>query len=193
MFRFSWIAAAMMICASPALAGGNSIAIEISNDREPHDFDVSKDMKYEVSGTHRFENGVFLGGLFQYTDPASGGEDSQNLEASVGYRLPLDRSWSLDGSVALGGRFEQGSSDFAYYALRVGASVRLFDWLTWTVVSYRYRNAFDTDNDYDTPELSTGMAFKVSRANQVTARLYREWKDGSPDDTGLALGFRHDF
>src|SRR4051812_5198553 len=58
----------------------------------------------------------------------------------------------------------------------------------WNVLNYRYRNAFDTDNDYDTPEVSTGVALRVTESDIVMARVYREWKDGSPDDTGLALG-----
>jgi len=44
-----------------------------------------------------------------------------------------------------------------------------------------------------TPELSTAVALRVTETDFVTAKVYREWKDGSPDDTGLALGFRHEF
>ena len=188
-----WHAAVLLGGLSSAFAGGNSISIEVANDREPHDFGISKDMKYEISGVHSFDNGLFIGGLFQYTDPTSGGSDSQNIEGSVGYRLPLTRIWTLDGSAGLGGRFDPASSDFAYYVFKVGTSVELSHRWTWTVLGYRYRNAFDTDNDYDTPELSTAVALRVTETDFVTAKVYREWKDGSPDDTGLALGFRHEF
>jgi hypothetical protein len=77
--------------------------------------------------------------------------------------------------------------------LRIGADLRLTDRITWNAIGYRYRNAFDTDNDYDTPQLSTGLAFKLDHANTVSGKLYRSWKDGDPDETGLALGFRHEF
>src|SRR4051794_28349233 len=144
--RLGWHAAALLLSGAPALAGSNSISIEIANDRDPHDFGISKDMKYEVSGAHRFNNGVFVGGLFQYTDPISGGSDSQNVEASVGYRLPITRIWSVDGSAGIGGRFDPASSDFPYYVFKIGTSVELSHRWTWNVLNYRYRNAFGTNN-----------------------------------------------
>src|SRR3954447_20566490 len=118
--RLGWATAALLLSLTPALAGSNSVTIEIANDRDPHDFGVPKDMKYEISGAHRFENGVFVGGLFQYTDPTSGGSDSQNLEASVGYRLPLSRIWTIDGSAGIGGRFDPASSNLPTTSSRSG-------------------------------------------------------------------------
>ncbi|MBL8582168.1 MAG: outer membrane beta-barrel protein [Rhizobiaceae bacterium] len=186
------LAASVLGSWHPALAGDTTVEFQIANDRQPDDLGVSKDMKYLVGLAHGFDNGVVLGGSFQYTDARAGKPDSQNLEATLGYRLRLGDVFSINGSAGLGGRFTP-LDDFAYYVLRVGADWELSKAITWNVVGYRYRNAFDTDNDYDTPEVSTALAFKIDAANSVTTTLYQGWKDGAKDETGIALGFKHAF
>lgn len=188
-----WLISALLLSAVPALAGSNSVGFEIANDRDPDDFGQSKDVKYQVDGAHTFDSGVILGGSFQYTDATKGKKDSQNLEMTIGYRLPLGQIFSVVGSSGIGARFSGSDDVFAYYVFNVGADLRLTEKVTWNAVGYRYRNAFDTDNDYDTPQVSTGLAFKIDQANSVSTKLYRSWKDGSPDETGLALGFKHEF
>jgi hypothetical protein len=187
------VLAALLLGVVPGFAGQNSIAFEIANDRDPDDFGVPKDMKYQIDAAHTFDSGIILGGSFQYTDPTSGGADSQNLEATIGYRLPFGQSFSMVGSGGIGGRFSGSDDAFAYYVLRVGADLRLTDRVTWNAISYRYRNAFDTDNEYDTPQLATGVSFKIDHANSVSGKLYRSWKEGDPNEMGLALGFKHEF
>ncbi|BCH20628.1 hypothetical protein [Mesorhizobium sp. L-8-3] len=191
--RVSWLISALLFSVVPAFAGNNSIGLEIANDREADDFSESKDVKYQIDGAHTFDNGVILAGSFQYTDPARGGKDSQNVEATIGYRLLLGQVFSVVGSSGIGARFSGSDDVFAYYVLKVGADLRMTDRVTWNAIGYRYRNAFDTDNDYDTPQLSTGLSFKVDHANSVSTKFYRSWKDGNPDETGLALGFKHEF
>ncbi len=188
-----WLISALLMSAVPALAGSNSVGFEIANDRDPDDFDVSKDVKYKIDGAHTFDSRVILGGSFQYTDAANGKKDSQNLEVTIGYRLPLGHVFSVMGSSGIGARFSGSDDTFAYYVFNVGADLRLTEQVTWNAVGYRYRNAFDTDNDYDTPQLSTGLAFKIDQANSVSTKFYRSWKDGDPDETGLALAFKHEF
>lgn len=190
---FNGALAALLLGVVPAFAGSSSIGLEIANERDPDDFGKSKDMKYQIDAAHNFDNGVILGGSFQYTDPRKGDKDSQNLEMTVGYRMPLGQVFSVVGSSGIGGRFSGSDDAFAYYVLRVGMDLRLTEWATWHAVGYRYRNAFDTDNDYETPQLSTGLSFKIDHANSISTTIYRDWKDDSPDATGLSLGFKHEF
>lgn len=191
--RAGWLISSLLLGAVPAFAGNNSIGFEIANDREPDDFGESKDVKYQIDGAHNFDSGVILGGSFQYTDAAQGKKDSQNVEVTIGYRLPLGQVFSVAGSSGIGVRFSGSDDAFAYYVLNVGADIRLTEQVTWNALGYRYRNAFDTDNDYDTPQVSTALSFKIDHANSVSTKLYRSWKDGNPDETGLALGFKHEF
>lgn len=178
--------------AQPSLADQTSVNFEIANDREPDDLGVSKDMKYLVGVAHIFDNGIVLGGSFQYTDARAGKSDSQNLEATLGYRFKFGDVFSINASAGAGGRFV-AMDDFAYYVLRVGADIELSRQVTWNAIGYRYRNAFDTDNDYDTPEVSTGLSFKIDDKNSLSTKLYQEWKDGEKDETGIAVGFKHAF
>lgn len=145
--HLGWVAIAVLLGASPAAAGNNSIGLEIANDRDPDDFGEPKDMKYLINGAHTFDNGVILGGSFQYTDPTHGGSDSQNLEGTGGYRVPFGHVFSVVGSAGIGARFVGSDDAFAYYVLRIGADLRLTDRITWNAIGYRYRNAFDTEND----------------------------------------------
>lgn len=185
-------AAALLAGLQPCLADSTSVNFEIANDRDPHDFGISKDMKYLVGLAHGFDNGVTVGGSFQYTDPRAGKADSQNLEATVGYRLRLNTIVSVSGSAGVGERFTS-PDDFPYYVLRLGADLDVTKRITWNAIGYRYRNAFDTDNHYETPQVSTGISFKLDEVNSVSTKLYRSWKDGEADETGIALGLKHEF
>ncbi len=60
-------------------------------------------------------------------------------------------------------------------------------------MSLRYRNAFDTANDYNTPEVATGVTFRVDEHNSVSLRLERDWKDEVPSYTAVELGYKYRF
>ena len=190
--RLAWCVAAFLAGLPPALADSTSVNFEIAHDRDPDDFDIPKDMKYLAGVSHGFDNGVTVGASFQYTDPRTGKTDSQNLEATIGYRFKVNGIFSVTGSAGVGGRFSD-ADDFPYYVLRAGADLVVTQRTTWNAISYRYRNAFDTDNNYETPQLGTGLSFKLDEANSISTRIYRGWKEGEADETGLALGFRHAF
>ena len=134
-----------------------------------------------------------MGGSFQYTDPTHGGSDSQNLEGTVGYRVPFGHVVSVVGSAGIGARFVGSDDAFAYYVLRIGADLRLTDRITWNAIGYRYRNAFDTDNDYDTPQLSDWSRLQTRSRKYGLRQALPQLERRQPDETGLALGFKHEF
>lgn len=166
----------------------------ITSDRDPDDFAVPKDMKYELNGAHTFDGGLILGGSFQYTDTAFSTRASQNLEGTIGYRVPLSSVFSVTGSAGLGEHWrENPSTYFPYYVLRIGADVEINEKLTWNAISYRFRDAFDPDNDYNTPQVATGVSFKIDGQSSIAVKIMRNWKDDQPSSTGVSLGFKQRF
>ena len=177
-----------------ATADSNTIGVSITSDREPSDFADPKNTKYELNGAHTFANGWILGGSFEYNDHAFNNRASQNLEGTIGYRIALSQAFSVFGSGGLGEHWrEHLSAEFPYYVLRVGADLDLNRSLTWNVITFRYRDAFNPSDNFNTPQVATGVNFKLDDQRTVTTKIMRNWRDGSPSSTGVALGFKQAF
>ena len=65
--------------------------------------------------------------------------------------------------------------------------------VTWNAVGFRYRDAFDSSNDYLTPQLGTGLTFKVGQHGSISGKVDYNWKDWNPDSVGFSLGYKHAF
>lgn len=113
----------------------------------------------------------------------SGDSDAQNLEATVGRHFAINDQVSLGAAVGVGERFDV--EDFTYYTLAADADVKVNDKLTWTAVDYRYRNAFDTANDYESHRVGTGVSYALTEVVAVNASVYRNF-DGDLNATGNA-------
>jgi hypothetical protein len=188
------IAAAIVATNGVAIAGSKSVGMTMTSDRDPDDFGVAKDMKYELNGAHTFDSGLILGGSFQYTDTTFSDRASQNLEATLGYGLPLDSVLSVNGSAGIGEHWrENPGSYFPYYVLRVGADLQLNQNITWNAISYRFRDAFNPDDNYDTPQVATGVTFKLNGQSSIAVKIMCNWKDSLPSSTGVSLGFKQRF
>ncbi len=163
----------------------------IISDRDPGNFDDPKNIKYEINGAYSFDAGLILGGSFQYTDTSFSDRTSQNLEGTIGYRVPLGSAWSVTGSAGIGEHWQQDpGAGFPYYVLRIAADFKLNQTITWNVISYRFRDAFDVNDSYNTPQVATGLTFNVDAQSSISAKIMRNWKDGQPSSTGVALGFK---
>jgi hypothetical protein len=177
-----------------AFGESGTIGVLITSDRDPSEFAAPKSTKYELNGAHTFDSGLILGGSFQYNDRAFSDRTRENLEGTVGYRVPVNRSFSIFGSAGLGEHWRQNpSAEFPYYVLRVGADYDLNQTVTWNAITFRYRNAVDPNDNYNTPQLATGFTFKVDEQRAITTKIMRNWRDGSPSSTGVALGFKQSF
>jgi len=186
--------AATAVTVSGATAESSMIGVLITSDRDPGEFADPKDTKYQLNGGHTFDSGLILGGSFEYRDRAFSPRTSQNLESTVGYRVPANNALSIFGSAGLGEHWRQNpSAVFPYYVLRVGADLDLSRSLTWNVITFRYRNAFDSNNNYNTPQVATGFTFKVDERRAITATLVRNWRGGAPSSTGVSLGLKQNF
>ena len=194
--RAGVLVAAVILAASgnTASADSSSIGVGIISDRDPGNFGDPKNTKYELNGAYTFDSGLIIGGSFQYTDTAFSDRTSQNVEGTVGYRIRLDPVFSVTGSAGIGEHWrENPNTTFPYYVLRIAADFKISQAITWNVISYRFRDAFDRSDDYDTPQIATGLTFNMDGERSISAKVMRNWKDGEPSSTGISLGFKQGF
>ena len=188
------LAAAIPATTWGAIADSSSLGLTITSDRNPSNFALPKNTKYQLNGEHTFSSGLIFGGSFQYTDSTFSDRAAQNLEGTIGYSVPLNSVFSLNGSAGIGERLRQNSSaDFPYYVLRIGVNFAINQEMTWNVISYRFRNAFDSNDNYDTPQVATGLTFKLGAQSAISVKIMRNWRDGQPSSTGVSLGFKKGF
>ena len=188
----------MMVCValtSQAVAGATEIAIEGKFDRIPDNFDIPKDTKIKIDGAHTFVNGFILGSSLESTIDVGTGEITYDLETTLGYKWKVNNIFSFRGKGGVGERFQPASAgrNFPYYVLYVGSDIDLSAKWTWNVVTYRFRDAFDTSNSFNTPEVSTRLTFKIDDGRSVFAAYYYGWSEGSPDYQGIGIGFKYSF
>ena len=179
--------------AGPALADSNVIGIGVTSERVPGHLDDTKSTDTQLSYSHTFDNNVSVGGSAKYYDTAHSDAYAWNLEGTLGYSHALDEAWSLAGVAALGSHMPSGSTDFPYYSFTGSLNVKLSPVVTWTVIAARYRNAFDTSYNYETPELSTQLDFRLSAAHSVSVKLERDWKEGDVSYDAIELGYKYHF
>jgi hypothetical protein len=189
------VAATLVATASGvAAADSASIGMGIISDRDPGNFGDPKNTKYELNGAYTFDSGLIFGGSFQFTDVSFSDRTTQNLEGTIGYRWPLSPPFSVIGSAGIGEHWTQNpNSAFPYYVLRIGADFKLSQTITWNAISFRYRDAFDRNNNYDTPQIATGLTFNMESQRSISVKLMRNWKGGQPSSTGVSLGFKQGF
>jgi len=64
---------------------------------------------------------------------------------------------------------------------------------SWNVITYRYRDAFDPANNYNTPEVSTGITLKIDGNNSIYVKYLYDWHDGPPSAQAFAFGYKYRF
>ncbi len=178
---------------APAMAAGSSISLQVSSERNPDDFADIFDTVYKVEAAHSFTDDLFVNGFFEVQVSADGGPDKDNLEGNAGYQARLADSFSVFLSGGLGGRFTE-DDDFAYYVLRAGGTVGITEWLSWNVVTLRYRDGFQAEDDYKTPRLTTKAVIRLDDSNDLYGELYRNF-DGDWHTTAnaFAVGYSYRF
>jgi hypothetical protein len=176
------------------MAEDTTIGLETKLVRAPDDLSEPKNTKVEVNAAHTFANDVVVGGSFQ-TQKSTSGVWSYHLEGTLGYGFKLTNYASLSGSAGVGERWRPATSggDITYYVLRVKADIDLSERWSWNVITYRYRDAFDPANNYNTPEVSTGITFKIDSNNSIYMKYLYDWHDGPPSAQAFAFGYKYGF
>lgn len=188
-------ALAVLAATGSALCDSTSVGISVTSDRQEADIGVPQSAKVELSVAHTFDVGIILGGSMEYANTAFSDSATLNLESTVGYRVHLNDMLSVLGSVGVGERVQVSDSgdDITYYVLRTRADLKLNDTVTWNAVALRYRDGFNADDDYRTPQVATGVTVKLDEQNAVSTKVEYNTKDGKPDTIGFALGYSHGF
>jgi hypothetical protein len=178
----------------PAAAGDWTVGVEANFDRRPDDFAEPKDTKIQLSLSRKLPSGIVLGGSFQ-PQIKNNGDVGYNLEGTVGYTWKIGQWFSIGGSAGVGEKLQQDEAggNFPYYVLRVHTDIALDKRWSWNLITYRFRDAFDPHDNYNTPELSTGLTLKLDDSRSVSAQYYFGWKNSDPDYQGVGLGFKHSF
>lgn len=187
-----WLA----ITGSPsAYAESSAIGGAVTFERMPEDFDQIRGTDFELNGAHVFDNNVVIGCSIKYYDTTSTSSSTLNVEGTIGYTHAFDKILSVTGSVGVGEHFQTSGAgnDFPYYVFRLGADIVLTKSITWNAVSLRYRNAFDTSNDYDTPEVGTGISLRLDDHNSISAKIERDWREDEASYTGVEVGYKYHF
>ncbi|UVC14447.1 hypothetical protein [Mesorhizobium onobrychidis] len=186
---------AVLGATSEAMAESTSLGISVTSDRQEQDLGVPQSTKVDISASHTFDVGVILGASVQYSDTAFSNSATANLETTAGYRVHFNDIVSVKGSVGVGARMQVSGDgdDIAYYVLRAEADIKLNNTVTWNAIAFRYRDAFDVDDDYLTPQLATGFTFKLDEHNSVSSKVQYNWKDWNPDTIGFELSYAHSF
>ena len=138
---------------------------------------------------------MILGASGEYSNTAFSNSATVKLEGTVGYRAELGDRFSVTGSAGLGENIQaSGSGDsFPYYVLRIGADVKATEDLTWNIITFRYRDGFDPDDNFLTPQVATGLSYDLDEHNSISGVAQYNWKDWEPDTVGLELGYNIGF
>ncbi|WP_428029750.1 hypothetical protein [Ancylobacter sp.] len=182
------------IGATSAVAGDNVIGVSYTTERAIDDFSATKSSDWQVDYTHTFDNKVSIGGAVKYYDTAGTSDSKTNAQIGIGYTVQLEKL-SVTGTVGIGQHFidSDESSDFTYYYLTLAGALPIDDKWTWNAFRLRYRNAFDSKNDYITPEIATGVSYKIDGKNSLSLMVEYDWSQNEPSYTGIELGYKYHF
>ena len=170
-----------------AFAGGG-VGFEFERERgnnSPNTFENT----VSVAPYYKFDNGVKADIKF-YGSREDGDKTIENkVEARV------QKMWEVYPAVKLGARVSIGekftsTKDYSYYTFEPKASYGLTDALSLQA-SYRYRNAFDTANNYETRTTKLGFDYELTKKDEVGVRYLM--KRGDSDTNGVELAYTRSF
>lgn len=173
----------------PARAGENELAFALASQRAPDDFDKSVSTVTKVAYSHTFDNNAILAASVTYFDVSYRDAWHLNSQIGLGYKYELSDVFSVVGVASIGSRMQSDDVNFPYYALHASLDWRLLPSVTWSVLNLRYRNAFNTSYDFDTPGVGSSVAFRLDETKSVSFSFLREWDDGEVVDNEFGIGF----
>jgi hypothetical protein len=167
-------AAAPAAAVVAAATSSDSLSVTYGQDLGTN-FGAKVDDAYGVTYKHTLPGGVFVGGAASTTQ-VPGSQLNQNLEAQAGLALPSMAGVSLSAKGGIGEKFS--TTNFPYYAVYGNADYDLGNGFTINAVSYRYRNAFDTTNSYQSHQVGTGVTYALNSTYSVSGKVYRNLDSG---------------
>lgn len=84
------------------------------------------------------------------------------------------------------------SSHFSHYAVDLGVKVPLFGDLSGDV-GYRYRNAFQTSNNYESNRYHAALAYALTKQDSVAVRYSQAYGDSAEEKNSWRLTYSRKF
>ena len=142
-----------------------------------------------VTGADNIKEGLIVGNKEGDTDYSIKMENSQtefgNGSISQGLEVRVRQSFGDKGGIRpyVGVRLGEkvtSSTHFGHYAFDAGVKVPLGAGFTGDVGA-RYRNAFDTSNNYETTRAHVALGYALTKQDAVAVRWSRSWGDEEKD------------
>nr|WP_183190973.1 hypothetical protein [Ancylobacter tetraedralis] len=178
---------------TPVYGESNVLGVSIATQREPSDFDKNVSTVTGIGYTHTFDNNVVLDSSIHYFDLSGDGGWRLNSQAGLGYRHEFSNIFSIVGIASIGSRAQSNDVDFPYYSIHGSVDWKLTDVTTWSVVTYRYRNAFNADYDFVTPALGSALNFRLSTSSSISFNYLHEWENGKVADNLIGIAYQYHF
>lgn len=137
-----------------------------------------------ATSAENIKNALVVGTKEGATDYSIKAETSQTAfgNGSISQGMEVRVKQSFDGFY-VGGRLGEkvtSSTHFSHYAIDAGYKFPLITGFTGDV-GYRYRNAFNTANNYETQRLHVAVSYAVTKQDSVALRRSRSWGDEEKD------------
>jgi len=178
----------LALLSGTAFAGENGVSFEFERERgnnAPNTFENT----VSVAPYYKFDNGIKADIKFY----GSREDGSKTLENKVEARI--QKMWTVFPNAKLGARVSVGelfssTTDFAYYTFEPKASYALTDALSLQA-AYRYRNAFNTSNNYETRTTKLGFDYTLTKKDEVGVRYLMKRSDS--DTNGVEFAYTRSF
>lgn len=159
----------------------------------------AEDSKNRVTQADSIGTGVVMGyksGTTQYSAKVSTSQaEWGNGNITTGYEARVKQSYNIGSVVTpyaqgrLGERVESGRN-FSYYALDLGTVIAVYPKFD-VDLSYRYRNAFNNDNTFETNRYGIEGKYKLTNKDSLGLRYARSYNDS--ETNSWRLQYQHNF
>jgi len=161
-----------------------SLAVSVSAMAQGYASLEYSDETNRATDATNIKEALVVGNKVGATDYSIKMENSQTAfgsgSISQGMEVRVKQSF---GAFYVGGRLGEkvsSSTHFSHYALDAGVKFPLFAGFTGDVGG-RYRNAFDTANEYRTTRVHTAVGYDLTKQDRVAVRWSRSYGDEEKD------------
>lgn len=182
------ISALCVTSGRPALSEENELSFSLATQRNPDAFDKSVATVTSAAFAHTFDSNAIVAASIAYFDVSYSSAWRLNSQIGLGYKYDLSDNVAVIGLASIGSRLQSEDVDFPYYAFNASLDWTLMPTVTWSVVNLRYRDAFKSDYDFETPAIGSSVAFRLDDTYSVSLSYLREWQDGAVSDNEFGIG-----
>lgn len=183
-----FLTVASLLVASAAQAGGYA---DLQYYQEENRNTNKENIKYAVTVGNKVDGGWDYSLKLETSQAELGnGSISEGIEARIRKSFGLGSFKPYIG-IRLGEKISS-STHFSHYALDAGTKFPLLGDLTGDV-GYRYRNAFDTTNAYESNRYHVALAYALTKQDSVALRYSQAYGDSSEEKNSWRLTYSRSF